>query len=280
MQILNSVNDMQTLAEDLHSKGRILALVPTMGALHEGHLDLVRLAATRADCVVVSIFVNPTQFGPSEDFAKYPRDIEGDTAKCVAAGADVIFAPTAEELYPKNYSTYIAEENVARPLEGATRPHHFRGVTTVVAKLFNIVRPDVAVFGQKDAQQVAVVRKMIADLHYNVDLVVAPTTRDHDGLALSSRNRYLSAGQRNEALAINRTLHLVAAMVEKGERRADRLMAEATHALAQHLKVRVIYVAIVDRDTMEPMREVVLGRSLVAIAAWVDEVRLIDNVLL
>lgn len=271
---------MQTVAEELRSKGRLIALVPTMGALHQGHLDLIKVAAERADTVIVSIFVNPPQFGPNEDLAKYPRDLAGDLAKCDAAGAHLVFTPSAEELYPKGYSTYLAEDSVAKPLEGTSRPHHFRGVTTIVAKLFNLIRPDLAVFGQKDAQQVAVIRKMIADLHYGIDLVVAPTTRDADGLALSSRNRYLSSTQRQEALAIPQTLEMVAAMVAKGERRVDRLIAEATHKLAQHLRVRVIYVALVHRDTMEPIREVIPGQTLFAIAAWVDEVRLIDNVLL
>lgn len=280
MQTITSVFEMQTLAEDLRSKDQIIGLVPTMGALHDGHLSLVRLAAERADTVVVSIFVNPTQFGPSEDFARYPRDLEGDLAKCKAAGAEVVFAPSAEELYPKGYSTYISEEFIAKPLEGVSRPHHFRGVTTIVAKLFNIVRPDVVVFGQKDAQQVAVLKKMANDLHFTLDIVTAPTLREPDGLAMSSRNRYLTATQRQEAIALFRALQKIKGMVAAGERRADRLIAEATHLLAEYRRVRVIYAAIVDRCTMEPMREVMPGKSLLALAAWVDEVRLIDNELL
>ncbi len=280
MQTVSALTDMQTLAEDLRSKGQLIALVPTMGALHEGHLNLVRLAAERADCVVVSIFVNPTQFGPNEDFKKYPRDLEADLAKCAEAGADIVFTPTADALYPAGYSTFINEEAVAKPLEGASRPHHFRGVTTIVAKLFNLIHPDLAVFGQKDAQQAAVVRKMVEDLHYNVDIVVAPTSRDAEGLALSSRNRYLSNAEREAALAISGTLKLVEGMVAKGERRSERLMAEATHNLAQHLRPRVIYVALVHRDTMEPAREVVSGQTIMAIAAWAGETRLIDNVVL
>jgi pantoate--beta-alanine ligase len=280
MQTITSVFEMQTLAEDLRSKDQIIGLVPTMGALHEGHLSLVRLAAERADTVVVSIFVNPTQFGPSEDFSRYPRDLEGDVAKCEAAGADVVFAPAAEELYPKGYSTFITEEYIAKPLEGQSRPTHFRGVTTIVAKLFNIVRPDLAVFGQKDAQQVAVIKKMVNDLHFTVDVVTAPTLRDPDGLAMSSRNRYLTATQRQEALAISEALRKVKGMVAAGEHRSDRLIAEATHLLGEHRRVRVIYAAIVDRCTMDPVREVFPGKALIALAAWVDEVRLIDNELL
>lgn len=280
MQIITSVTEMQTLAEELHSKGRIIGLVPTMGALHAGHGSLIKMAVERADTVVVSIFVNPTQFAPNEDFSKYPREFETDVEKCREAGASVVFAPSVEALYPKGYSTYIAEEGVARPLEGISRPTHFRGVTTVVAKLFNLTRPDFAVFGQKDAQQVAVIRKMVEDLNLTVDIVTAPTLREADGLAMSSRNRYLSVTQRNDALAIHRALRRAEEMVSGGERRTDRLVAEATHLLAEHRRIRVIYVAVVDRVTMEPAREVNPGGCLMAIAAWVDEVRLIDNTLL
>ncbi len=280
MQKVTSVTEMRTLTEELHSKDQIIGLVPTMGALHEGHLSLIRLAAEQADTVVVSIFVNPTQFGPNEDFSKYPRELENDLKRCEEAGADIVFAPPVEEIYPKGYSTFITEEFVGKPLEGVSRPAHFRGVTTVVAILFNIVRPDLAVFGQKDAQQVAVIRKMVQDLQFTVDIVVAPTLRENEGLALSSRNRYLSNNQRLESLAISEALRYAKAMVEKGELRSDRLIAESTHILGQKRRVRIIYVSVVDRNTMEAMRDVVPGQSLLAIAAWVDEVRLIDNILL
>jgi len=271
---------MRTLAEELRSKGQIIGLVPTMGALHDGHCSLIRQAAEQADTVVVSIFVNPTQFGPSEDFSKYPRELEGDLKRCEEAGADIVFAPTVEGIYPKGYSTFVTEEFVGKPLEGVSRPVHFRGVTTIIAILFNIVRPDLAVFGQKDAQQVAVIRKMVQDLQFTVDIVVAPTQREPEGLALSSRNRYLSNNQRLEALAINEALQYAKGMVEHNELRSDRLIAEATHILSQKRRVRVIYISVVDRNTMEAMREVVSGQSLMAIAVWVDEVRLIDNIVL
>lgn len=280
MQKVTSVTEMRTLAEELRSKGQIIGLVPTMGALHEGHISLIRQASEQADTVVVSIFVNPAQFGPSEDYSKYPRDMEGDLKRCEEAGADIVFAPPVEEIYPKGYSTYITEEFVGKPLEGVSRPNHFRGVTTVVAILFNIVRPDLAVFGQKDAQQVAVIRKMVQDLQFTVDIVVAPTLRDPEGLALSSRNRYLSPGQRLEALAISEALRYAKEMVGRGERRSDRLIAEATHILSQKRRVRVIYISVVDRNTMEALREVPDGQAVMTIAAWVDEVRLIDNILL
>jgi pantoate--beta-alanine ligase len=280
MQTLDSVSAMQSLAREFRAQNRTVALVPTMGALHEGHLDLIRLAVTRADIVIVSIFVNPAQFGANEDFSQYPRDPEGDAAKAEAAGAHVVFSPPTAELYPAGYSTYVDEEAVAKPLEGISRPTHFRGVTTIVTKLFNIVQPTLAIFGQKDAQQVAVIRKLVADLHLMVEIVTGPTTRAADGLALSSRNRYLSPGQRIAAQAIPQTLQVIKSMVDKGERRAERLVAETTHLLAEHRQLRVIYAAVVHRETMQSQREVIPGESLLAIAAWVDQTRLIDNVLL
>jgi len=280
MQTIESVRVIQSLTRELRERGQIIGLVPTMGALHEGHLSLIRLAAERADSVVVSIFVNPAQFGPSEDFAKYPRDLGRDLALCSDAGADIVFVPPVEEIYPKGYSTYVVEEFVSKPLEGVSRPSHFRGVTTVVAKLFNIVGPDFAVFGQKDAQQVAVLKKMVVDLHLPVEVVVGETVRESDGLAMSSRNRYLSTIQRADSLTIYRALIKAREMVASGELRADRLIAEATHLLGQQRRIRIIYVAVAARETMEPVREVIPGRTIIAIAAWVDEVRLIDNLVL
>ncbi|MDF3057574.1 MAG: pantoate--beta-alanine ligase [Rariglobus sp.] len=281
MQTITSVSEMQALSERLRMQGQRIGLVPTMGALHEGHLSLVKIASDIADVIVVSIFVNPTQFGPSEDFTKYPRPLEADLAACEAAGVDYVFAPEPGEIYPKGYSTFVVEEYIAKPLEGASRPSHFRGVTTVVAKLFNIVRPHFSVFGQKDAQQVAVIHKMVADLNFAVEIIIAPTLREADGLAMSSRNRYLTNTQRVEALVISRALRKATEMVAGGERRVDRLIAEATHLIGQHRRVRVIYVSIVDRLTMEAVKgEITPGKSLMAIAAWVDEVRLIDNEIL
>jgi len=223
---------------------------------------------------------NPTQFGANEDFASYHRDLPRDVELCEKAGADLVFAPTAEEIYPKGYSTYVTEESISKTLCGISRPSHFRGVTTIVAKLFNIIRPDLAVFGQKDAQQGAVIKKMVNDLHFCVDIVVAPTVREPDGLAMSSRNRNLTATQRTEALAIFQALHKAKEMVDGGVYNADRLIAEATHHMGERRRVRVIYTSIVDRGTMEAVREVLPGKAMMAIAAWVDEVRLIDNILL
>jgi len=281
MQTITSVSEMQSLAESLRLKGQTIGLVPTMGALHEGHLSLVKIAAERADVVVLSIFVNPAQFGPSEDFTKYPRPLEADLAACEATEVDYVFAPEVAEMYPKSYSTFVLEEHIAKPLEGASRPSHFRGVTTVVAKLFNIVRPHLSVFGQKDAQQVAVLTKMVADMNFNVEIVVAPTLREVDGLAMSSRNRYLTNTQRVEALVLSRALRKATDMVAAGERRVDRLIAEATHLIGQQRRVRIIYVSVVDRLTMEAVKgEITPGKSVMTIATWVDEVRLIDNEIL
>ncbi len=280
MQTIHSISGIRDLVRDLRARDHVIALVPTMGALHDGHLSLIRLAAERADTVIVSIFVNPTQFGPNEDFLKYPRELGADLAACQEAGANVVFTPSVEEMYPKGFSTYVVEDRVSKPLEGASRPTHFRGVTTVVAKLLHIAQPDLVVFGQKDAQQVAVIKKMVEDLLIPVEVVVGPTVRESDGLAMSSRNRYLTATQRKEALALFQALSKAKEMVEGGELRADRLIAEATHILSDHRRIRVIYVAVADRDTMEAAREVTPGKSLIALAVWVDEVRLIDNFLL
>ncbi len=280
MQVIHSIFDMQSLAMNLESKGQLIGLVPTMGALHVGHVSLIEAARKQCDTVVVSVFVNPTQFGPSEDFSRYPRTLEADIQACEKAGADVVFAPSVEEIYPKGYSTYVNEELISKGLCGHSRPGHFRGVTTVVAKLFNIVRPDVAFFGQKDAQQVAVIKKMVNDLHFCVDIVVCPTVREADGMAMSSRNRYLSTIQRQDSLALSQALFNARKMVESGVRSPDRVIAETTHRLGEHRRIRLIYAQIVDRCTMEPMREILPGKSLLAVAVWVDEVRLIDNILL
>lgn len=280
MKTIQSVTEMQNWVQQARAEGKRIALVPTMGCLHEGHCSLIRMAKAKADCVVVSIFVNPTQFGPNEDFDRYPRQLQDDTLQCEALGVEVVFNPSVEEMYPRGYSTYVTEESVSVGLCGVSRPQHFRGVTTICLKLFHIVQPHLAIFGQKDAQQAAVLQKMVRDLNLSLELELGPTLRDADGLAMSSRNKNLSASQRADALSLNRALAIGKKMVEDGVRNVDRVVAEITHHLAQHRRVRVIYVQIVDRSTMEPAREIVPGRDLIAIAAWVDEVRLIDNVLL
>ncbi|RKX34162.1 MAG: pantoate--beta-alanine ligase [Verrucomicrobia bacterium] len=280
MQIIDSVPEMQSLAASLRSNDRLIGLVPTMGALHGGHIELMQAAKDQADIVVVTIFVNPTQFGPSEDFDAYPRGLEQDIRMCEEAGADIVFVPGVEELYPDGYSTFISEEKLSEGLCGISRPNHFRGVLTVVTKLFNIVHPDLAVFGQKDAQQAAVLKKMVADLHFGVRILICPTVREEDGLAMSSRNRSLHSTQRKDAAVIYQALQSAKTLYDSGNRNVDRILAEVTHTLSTSRRIRVIYVNFVDSETLEPLNELVEGRSLLAVAVWVDEVRLIDNIIL
>ena len=278
MQIIPTIPEMQSLAISLRTGGKLIGLVPTMGALHEGHLRLIDAAKQKADVVIVSIFVNPAQFGPNEDFAKYPRTLDADIAACEKRGADIVFAPKTSDIYPAGYSTYVSEERLSKGLCGISRPGHFRGVCTVVNLLFNITRPDFAVFGQKDAQQVATIKKMVADLWLPVEIVVTPTLREPDGLAMSSRNKYLSEEQRAEAAKIYGALREGKRLVDEGIRSPDRVLAEITHVLAQSRRIRLIYVTMVDRDTFAPVREVVVGKCLIAVAVWLNDIRLIDNV--
>jgi pantoate--beta-alanine ligase len=280
MQKIETVPELRSLAAQLKAAGKTLALVPTSGALHAGHAALIAAARASADVVIVSLFANPLAFGPSENFAGYPRTPEADLAVCAAAGVEVVFAPTVEEFYPRGYSTYVTEDAVSKPMCGVSRPTHFRGVVTFFTKLLNLVRPDKLVLGQRDAQQVAVVRKLIGDLAFATEIVVVPTVRDSDGLVVSVRNRDLTSGQRQEAQVFFQALEKGRAMVAQGVRSPDRVIAEVTHILGERRRVRVIYIVIVDPNTMEPMREVVPGRSLLAFAAWVDEVRFIDNAVL
>jgi pantoate--beta-alanine ligase len=280
METIDSVPKMRALASKLRSKKGGLSLVPTMGALHAGHEALIRAAISAGGPIVVSIFVNPLSFGSNENLPGYPRSLEADLALCARLGVDAVFTPTAEEIYPRGYSTYVGEEAVSKPLCGASRPTHFRGVTTLVTKLLNIVGPSRVFMGQRDPQHVAVLRKMAVDLSYNVEFVVVPTVREADGLVLTVRNRELTSALRQEALSINRALGRAKEMVDSGVRSTDRLVAEVTHILGQHHRVRIIYASIVDPNTMEAVREIIPGKTLLCIAAWVDEVRLTDNVLL
>jgi pantoate--beta-alanine ligase len=229
--------------------------------------------------VVVSLFVNPLSFGTNENFASYPRPRDDDLALCARMGVAAVFAPSVEEIYPKGYSTYVTEEAVSKPLCGISRPLHFRGVTTLGAKLLNIIAPAEVFVGQRDAQHISVLRKMAADLNYDVRYTVVPTVREADGLVVAVRNRDLTPALRQEATSLHRALQRAKEMVESGVRSTDRLVAEVTHIVGRHNRVRIIYAAIVDPVTMETMREVVPGRTLICIAAWVDEVRLTDNVL-
>ena len=278
MQVLTSIAEMRRACKTLRQTqtSATLGLVPTMGAIHEGHLSLVRAARQSCDCVAASIFVNPTQFGPQEDFAQYPRTFQADCELLEHEGIDLLFAPSPSEMYPPGGDTWVDVPGVGSRLDGASRPGHFRGVATVVTKLFNIVRPDKAFFGQKDAAQVAVLRSMVKALNFDVEIVVCPTIRDADGLALSSRNRSLSADARNQALALSRSLQRVETAITQGQVTApalrDTLLEELQH-------IQLDYAEIVDPDTLLPLDDVSRG-ALIAVAAWVDGTRLIDNILI
>jgi pantoate--beta-alanine ligase len=250
-----------------------------MGYLHEGHLSLIRRARQECDHVVVSIFVNPTQFGPNEDLSRYPRDIERDLSLIEPLGVDLVWTPTAEVMYPKGYQTWVEVEAMTRPLEGAMRPGHFRGVTTVVAKLFNAVQPHKAYFGQKDAQQAAVIRRMTVDLNFPIEIVVCPTVREADGLAMSSRNVYLSPEQRKAATVLFRALSAAKELYEAGERSAERLRERMKEVLAAEPLAEVQYVSCADYDTLEELTEI-RGKALLSMAVFIGKTRLIDNFVL
>jgi pantoate--beta-alanine ligase len=279
MKICTTIEDTRAASRAARRDGKRVGFVPTMGALHKGHLSLVRAAAARSDIVVVSIFVNPTQFGPGEDFTKYPRTFERDGEQLQQAGVDLIFAPSPEEMYPPGATAWVNVEGVSERLDGRSRPGHFRGVTTVVSKLFHIVEPDFAFFGQKDAAQVAVIRRLVHDLNFPVQIVVCPIVRELDGLALSSRNIYLNPEERKSALALSRSMSAIQARFESGERDARRLVATGKEAINEESLVRLDYLEIVDPDTLEPVAEITRP-ALVAAAAFVGSTRLIDNVLL
>ena len=277
-RVVARIAEVREAVAHARAAGSRIAFVPTMGALHEGHLRLFDVAREAADFLVVSIFVNPLQFGAGEDLSRYPRDVAGDIAKSQARGADLVFMPVVEEMYPGAAHTYVSPAGLDDRWEGALRPGHFRGVLTVVAKLFNIVQPDIAVFGQKDAQQVTVVRAMIRDLDYPIELVVAPTVREADGLALSSRNAYLSPPERARAVALSRALDAMQGAFASGTRDAHEL-TRIGHAQLEAQAIKPDYLAVVDPASLEPVAEAVRG-SLVLVAAPVGTTRLIDNVML
>ena len=270
---------MRGASRAVRREGKRLALVPTMGALHEGHLSLVRAARAACDVVAASIFVNPTQFGPNEDLAKYPRSFERDCEMLEREGVEFVFAPSVEEMYPAGAVTWVTVEELSGKLDGGSRPGHFRGVTTVVAKLFHIVEPDKAFFGQKDAAQVAIIRRMVRDLNLPVEIVVCPIVREADGLAMSSRNAYLGPEERKRAVVLHRALVRVQRMVEAGERDVGPLSAAGIYEFARESSVRLDYFEIVNPDTLDPVEDVSRG-ALVAVAAYVGATRLIDNILL
>jgi pantoate--beta-alanine ligase len=279
MLVLKTIAETRSACARIRAENKTLGLVPTMGALHQGHLSLVQAAQAACDVVVVSIFVNPTQFGPREDFASYPRDFEQDCRTLEDAGVDLVFAPSVEEMYPAGASTFVEVAGLSDRLDGASRPGHFRGVATVVAKLLNIFAPEHAFFGQKDAAQVAVLRKMVRDLQFAVQLKVCPTVREPDGLALSSRNRNLSDEQRRQALVLSRALLAVQRQFQAGERDSSKLLGEALQVIREEPAIEVDYLRAVDPLTLEDVTDV-RGGALVAVAARVGATRLIDNLLL
>ena len=276
MKIIQTVKDMQRWSEEQRLAGKAIAFVPTMGFLHEGHLSLVRAAQQCGDVVVVSIFVNPMQFNQSSDFDTYPRDEAQDERLLEELGTDVLFMPPASEVYPQDYQTGIEVEKVSLPLCGAFRPGHFRGVATVVAKLFNMVKPHSALFGEKDFQQCAVIKRMVQDLNFDIDVVAMPTVREADGLAMSSRNARLSPAEREVSLCVSRALTIAQECVSSEQRDTAAILQAVQDALTQNADVRVEYASLCHPDSLEEVDQV-SGPTLLAIAVWVGDVRLIDN---
>lgn len=276
MEVIKSVRVMQERAEALRLKGYTVGFVPTMGFLHEGHLELMRVAKRHCDILVVSIFVNPTQFGPDEDFEKYPRDMEGDMEKAEGVGTDILFVPGADDMYPQGFQSSVKVSDLTRKLCGISRPVHFDGVTTVVTKLFNAVKPDMAVFGQKDFQQLTVISRMVKDLNMDIRIIGVPTVRESDGLAMSSRNKYLSREERESALSLNASLEMAEAMFKKGERSADKIREAVTSFIKGHPFTEIDYVSLCDPDTLEEM-DLLGEKNLLALAVKVGVTRLIDN---
>ena len=276
MKIVKSIREMQKLSDELRCQGKKIGFVPTMGYLHEGHLSLLREAKKRCDVLVMSIFVNPTQFGPNEDFEQYPRDFDRDKNLAEKEGCDIIFYPEAKEMYPENYLTHVEVEKITTILCGASRPGHFRGVTTVVAKLFNAVKPHVAVFGQKDAQQAVVIKRMARDLNFDIDIVVAPIVREADGLAMSSRNIYLSPDERKQALVLNRSLAEAERLILSGEKSTTIIKKKMEEMINEQPDAKIDYVEILHPETLEFQTDI-QSDVLIALAVKIGRTRLIDN---
>jgi pantoate--beta-alanine ligase len=279
MRVCPTIDEMRAASRMARHAGKSLGLVPTMGALHEGHLSLVRAAKAQCDLVAASIFVNPLQFGPNEDLAKYPRNFDRDSTLLQQEGVDLIFVPSVDEMYPERAVTYVSVEGLSDRLCGRSRPGHFRGVTTVVSKLFNIVEPDRAFFGQKDAAQSAIIRRMVRDLNFPVQIVVCPIVREPDGLAMSSRNAYLDGQQRKSALVLYRALMAVQARFDQGERLVPALVETGREIFAAEPSARLDYLEVVDPESLEPVDDI-SRPVLVAVAAFVGQTRLIDNIVL
>lgn len=279
MEVITGVRKMQQKAEELRLSRKILSFVPTMGFFHEGHLELMRVAKRHSDVVTISIFVNPMQFGPAEDLSTYPRDLEGDLSNAGQEGVDFAFVPSVKELYPEGFETKVSVEKLTKHLCGLQRPTHFDGVTTVVAKLFNIIKPHLAVFGQKDFQQLAVISRMAEDLNMDIRIVGVPTVREADGVAMSSRNAYLSPEERKSALCLKKSVDLAREMVHQGERKSDRIIKAIENLILGHPYTQIDYVTLCDPVTLEDL-ETVAAETLLALAVKVGKTRLIDNGLL
>jgi pantoate--beta-alanine ligase len=278
MEVARTIQTARKLIKAARAKGKTIGFVPTMGALHIGHISLIEIAARQTDFIIVSIFVNPTQFGPSEDFEKYPRPFDKDIEICKKHGVDVVFAPTPQEMYAKENLTWVNVEKLTEPLCGQFRPGHFRGVTTVCAKLFNIVAPDVAFFGQKDAQQAIVIKRMVADLNMPLEIVICPTIREPDGLAVSSRNQYLASQQRKDAILIYKSLQKCREMIEAGITINKEIIDQMRKILNQMPSAKIEYISIVNAETLESINQVA-GKVLAAVVVKIGSTRLIDNIL-
>jgi pantoate--beta-alanine ligase len=280
MRIIASREQMISIARELQRAGRTIGFVPTMGALHDGHLSLMREARAQSDVLVVSIFVNPTQFGPAEDFEKYPRNLDSDADLLDRENVDYLFAPSGTDIYPPGFSTYVIVEGLSEQLEGASRQGHFRGVATVVAILLNIVRPDVAFFGQKDAQQAAVLQRMVRDLAFDTKVVVLPIVREQSGLALSSRNAYLNKEEKRAAIVLHYGLSAASSAFENGERDGARLLQLVRSAIAAEPLARIDYISLNDAETLEPLEHIAERPALLSLAVYLGKTRLIDNMVL
>ncbi len=280
MQVITSVSEMQHYSDKIRINGNKIAVVPTMGYLHEGHLSLIRLAKQHCDVVITTIFVNPAQFSPEEDFEKYPRDLNRDISMCTSAGCDVVFAPDVAAMYNHNFLTFVSVDNISNKLEGTFRPSHFKGVTTVVAKLFNITKPHVAVFGQKDAQQAAVIKKMVKDLNFDIQIIVAPTVREPDGLAISSRNIYLTNGERKDASVLYKSLKLAEEEINNGENSVEIIKTKMIDLILSKPNFIIDYISFNDADTLEELGTIAGTPVLVSLAARIGKVRLIDNLVI
>jgi pantoate--beta-alanine ligase len=281
MEIVKRIPQMKSLARKLRAEGKKIGFVPTMGALHAGHLSLMQRARQMSDAVVVSIFINPIQFGPNEDFEKYPRNLASDAELCATRGVDYIFAPLIDEIYPEDFATYVVVEGLSDKLCGASREGHFRGVTTVVSKLLNIVYPHFAFFGRKDAQQAIIVKRMVRDLSMDSEIVVGPTVREEDGLALSSRNAYLTPSEREAATVLHRALEKAQVLYGSGVRETDTILAAMEGIIAAEPLARVDYIAIADTHELEPVPVITDDQPvLIALAVYIGKTRLIDNVVL